>query len=225
MVKKLVLALKRRYRTNICCIVFSLCFISSRAQEGVRYMGLEVNFGTKSGSLTSDHDAIDGMNVMVEGGTLGLVIGNQVVKTRLHVSGFYYSSARVEHTVNIFASGLIFNFYPINLINKSGKALNPYVCSGIAYNILRFEGYYTIDDSKVNYSRSSAPYIGKIAIPSATAGLGLEWRLPRIYDFIHIFAEARYSYILSSMEDKVFRNTRIDNPTSVNAGVSFGFLR
>ena len=207
------------------CIFLLLSFISSPAQEHKRYLGFEVNFGTKSTELSSEYEAINGMNVVVEGGTLGLVIGNQIVKSRLQVSGFYYSSAKVKHTVNVFASGLIFNFYPLSLISKSERALNPYLCSGLAYNILRFDGYYTTQDSKINYSRSSAPYIGKIAIPAASAGVGLEWRLPRMYDFIHLFAEARYSCIFGRNADQVFENTRIDNPTSINAGVSFGFLR
>jgi hypothetical protein len=209
----------------VCCIFLLLSFISSHAQEHKRLLGFEVNFGTKSTELTSEYDAIDGMNVVVEGGTVGLVIGNQIVKSRLQVSGFYYSSAKVKHTVNVFASGLIFNFYPLNLINKSERALNPYLSSGITYNILKFNGYYTTEDSKINYSRSSAPYIGKIAIPATSAGAGLEWRLPRMYDFIHLFAEARYSWIFGRKADQVFRNTKIDNPTSINVGVSFGFLR
>ena len=225
MVNNLVSVLKRTRRFSLFCIFLSLRFISSNAQEDLSYVGFEVNFGIKSTQLTSDHNAIDGMTLMVEGGTLGFVIGNHSLKTRLQASGFYYSGATVEHTVNVFASGLVVNFYPINLMNRASEALNPYMTSGITYNILKFEGYYTIEDSKINHSRSSAPYIGKICIPSATAGFGLEWRLPRIYDFIHIFAEARYSYNLKSNSDEVLRHTTIDNPVSVNAGVNFGFLR
>lgn len=225
MTKKIASALNRIQRVIICCVILSLYFVASNAQKDIRYMGFEVNFGTKSTKLTSDYKEIDGMDVIVEGGTLGLVVGNQIIKTRVHLSGFYYSMARVRHTVNVFASGVIFNFYPINLIKKSGQALNPYLSSGITYNILKFEGHYTNHDNRINYSRSTAPYIGKIAVPSASAGFGLEWRLPRALDFIHIFAEAQYSHILKSNADEVLRYTQIDHPTSINAGVSFGFLR
>lgn len=208
-------------------IVLFLLFNSAFAQDDYRYFGLAADFGVKSTTLSSDLVAIDGMDVGVEGGSLGFVAGNEVLKSRFRVAGFYYSSSKVRHSVNIFASGAAFNIYPIKVLNKSRQALNPYVSGGIDYNNLKFRGYYvsTTPDRKTNYSRSSAPYIGRIGTVGGTAGVGLEWRLPYEYDFVHLFAEARYTWIFRSKADEVLKNTRAENPTSINIGVSFGFLR
>ena len=190
-----------------------------------RYVGFEANFGFKTTKLTSDVAAIHNMNVVEEGGSLGFVIGNQVVKTRVQAAGFYYSNSSVKHTVNMVESALIVNIYPLKFINKSKQALNPYVTGGLDYSTMKFFGYYNVPDAKVNYSSSSAPYIGKIVSTRGTVGGGIEWRLPQMHDFVHLFAEARYSFGVSRDADEFFRNTTIANATSVNIGISFGFLR
>jgi hypothetical protein len=190
-----------------------------------RYFGFEVHFGAKTTRIVSDFMSIHNMDVLDEGGTLGLLFGNEVVKTRLQMAGFYYSSSRVRHTVNIVTSGMMINVYPLRFLSNSRQALNPYVSTGLEYNFIKFEGYYATLDKKINYSRSAAPYIGKIASIYGTAGVGIEWRLPRMYDFVHIFAEFRYSWVGNREADELLKNTSVCNVTSMNAGVSFGFLR
>lgn len=207
------------------CVATTIVQAQDASNSHHRYFGFEANFGAKATRISSDLTAIHDMDVLDEGGSLGFVMGNQVVKTRLQAAGFYYSSSSVEHTVNIVTSGILLNVYPLKLINKTRQALNPYVSGGVDYNIIKFRGCYTNPDSKINYSRSSAPYIGKIASTCGTAGAGLEWRLPQMYDFVHIFAEARYSWTVHRNADEVFKNTTVANPTSINIGVSFGFLR
>jgi hypothetical protein len=214
-------------------VVFFLAFVfmstTVHAQRfrnsSYRYIGFEANFGVKTTKLNSDVAAIHNMDVMEEGGSLGLVIGNQAVKTRVQAAGFYYSNSGVKHTVNMVESALIFNIYPLKFINKSKQALNPYVSGGLDYSTMKFFGYYNSPDAKVNYSSSSAPYIGKIVSTRGTVGGGIEWRLPQMHDFVHLFAEARYSFGVSQKADEFFGNTNVANSTSVNIGVSFGFLR
>lgn len=152
-------------------------------------------------------------------------MGNQVVKTRLQAAGFYYSNASVKHTVNMVESALLVNVYPLKFINKSRQAINPYVSGGVDYSTLKFFGYYNNPDAKINYSSSAAPYIGKIVSTRGTVGGGFEWRLPQMRDFVHLFAEARYSWAIDQSADALFKNTSVANSTSVNIGVSFGFLR
>jgi hypothetical protein len=190
-----------------------------------RYFGFEANFGVKSTKLTSDLSAIHNMGVMEEGGSLGFVMGNQIVKTRLQAAGFYYSNSSVKHTVNMVESAILFNVYPLKFINKSKQAINPYVSGGVDYSTLKFFGYYNNPDKKINYSSSSAPYIGKIAMTRGTVGGGIEWRLPQMRDFVHIFAEARYSWAITQDADEFYKNTTVANSTSINIGVSFGFLK
>ena len=122
-------------------------------------------------------------------------------------------------------SSVMVNIYPIKLINKSRQAINPYVSGGVDYSTLKFFGYYNTPDAKINYSSSSAPYIGKIVTTRGSLGGGIEWRLPQMNDFVHVFAEARYGWGVSQDGDEYFKNTSVANSTSVNIGVSFGFLR
>lgn len=191
-----------------------------------RYFGLEAAFGSKFTRLSSDLPAIDKMGVVEEGGSLGFVIGNQIVKTRLQAAGFYYSNSSVKQTVNMVESALLINVYPLKFINRSRQALNPYISTGVDYSTLKFFGYYGLaDNAKINYSSSSSPYLGKVAATRGKVAAGLEWRLPQMRDFVHIFAEVRYSWNLKSEGDKLFANTTAANATAVNVGVSFGFLR
>lgn len=192
-----------------------------------RYFGLEASFGMKASTISSDVEAIDNMRLAEEGGSIGLVMGNQVVKGRLQVAGFYYSNSSVKHTVNMVESSLQFNVYPLKFINKSKQALNPYVSGGVDYATLKFFGYYNNPEStkKINYSSSSAPFIGKIASTQGTVGAGIEWRLAQVRDFVHLFAEAKYSFSMAQDADEFYKNTKVSNSTSINIGVSFGWLR
>lgn len=192
-----------------------------------KYIGFEANFGMKSTRLSSDLEAIHNMNVMEEGGSVGLVLGNQIIKGRIQAAGFYYSNSSVKHTVNMMESAMIVNIYPLKLINKSRQAINPYVSGGVDYSTMKFFGHYNNSEptKKINYSGSSAPFLGKIAATRGTVGAGVEWRLPQMYDFVHLFAEARYSYGITQDADELFKNTKVSNATSINIGVSFGLLR
>src|SRR5687768_12126162 len=95
-----------------------------------RYFGLEANFGVKTSALTSDVEAINNMRLVEEGGSIGLVMGNQVVKGRMQIAGFYYSNSSVKQTVNMIESSLQANVYPLKFINKSKQSINPYFSGG-----------------------------------------------------------------------------------------------
>jgi hypothetical protein len=191
-----------------------------------RYIGLEAHFGVKASNIISDLEPIHNMRLMEEGGSIGLVMGNQVIKGRMQVAGFYYSNSSVKHTVNMVESSLQLNVYPLKFINRSRQAINPYVSGGVDYAMLKFFGHYNNPEGKkINYSSSSAPYIGKIATTRGTIGAGIEWRLPQVSDFVHLFAEAKYSFAMAQDADEFYKNTTISNSTSVNIGVSFGWLR
>jgi|SRR5687768_11629658 hypothetical protein len=209
----------------IVCLHATLSQAQGLRNSNYRYVGFEANLGVKSTKLASDLAAINNMGVMQEGGSLGLVFGNQVVKTRLQAAGFYYSNSSVKHTVNLVESALQLNIYPIKLINKSKQAINPYISGGVDYSTMKFFGYYDNPEAKINYSSSSAPYLGKIAATRGTVGGGIEWRLSQVSDFVHLFAEARYSWGVKRDADELFQNTKVANATSINVGVSFGFLR
>ena len=212
-------------RCYVSVLFLCLPFVAKAQQTESRYTGFEVNFGIKSTKLTSDLSAISNMEVMEEGGSLGFVMGNDFLKARLQAVGFYYSSSSVRQTVNMIESALMVNLYPIAMLTQKGCALNPYVSGGADYSSMKFFGHYGGTDTQFNFSSSRAPYVGQVLSTRGTVGAGLEWRLKRDFDFVHLFAEARYSFNVSRDADEVFAKTQVANTTSVNLGVSFGFLR
>jgi len=217
---------------TLALVLFIVVQISSVNAQGLRnsnyrYVGFEANFGVKSSKLSSDLAALNNMNLVEEGGSVGLVMGNQLVKGRMQVAGFYYSNSTVKHTVNLVESSLGLNVYPLKFINKSRQAINPYVSGGVDYSTMKFFGFYNETDAnrKINYSSSSAPFLGKVSSTRGTVGAGVEWRLPQMHDFVHLFAEARYAWTVAQDSDELFMNTTVSNSTSINIGVSFGILR
>ena len=121
---------------TLALVLFIVVQISSVNAQGLRnsnyrYVGFEANFGVKSSKLSSDLAALNNMNLVEEGGSVGLVMGNQLVKGRMQVAGFYYSNSTVKHTVNLVESSLGLNVYPLKFINKSRQAINPYVSGGV----------------------------------------------------------------------------------------------
>lgn len=220
------------FKTILIVSLLSFAGIANAQAQGYRnsqyrYFGLEANFGVKTSALTSDVEAINNMRLVEEGGSIGLVMGSQVVKGRMQVAGFYYSNSSVKHTVNMIESSLQANVYPLKFINKSKQSINPYFSGGVDYATLKFFGYYNNPEStkKINYSGSSAPFIGKIASTRGTVGAGIEWRLAQVNDFVHVFAEAKYSFAMAQDADEFYKNTKVSNSTSINIGVSFGWLR
>jgi hypothetical protein len=216
---------------SIFVLLLTVCTVLGHVQaqefrnSQYRYIGFEGNFGTKASKISSDLKCIDDMHLKEEGGSIGLVMGNQVVKGRMQVAGFYYSSSSVKYTVNSIGSSLQLNVYPLKFINRSRQAINPYISGGAGYSTLKFFGYYNNPEGKkINYS-SSAPLIGKIAYIRGTVGFGIEWRLPQVSDFVHLFAEAKYSFAMKQNADEFYKNTNVSNLTAVNIGVSFGWLR
>lgn len=211
--------------TFLICAAFTTTAQELFEKKRYRYAGFEANFGVKSAKISSNIPQIHGMDVKQEGGSLGFVVGNVWLKTRLQVAGFYYSNSSVPQTVNLLESALVVNIYPINLITRQFCALNPYVGFGGDYSSYKFFGYYAQDNVQYNYSSSSAPYVGRTMITRGGVAAGLEWRLNRESDFIHIFGEYRCSVNAARDADAPFENTKIGNGGTVNLGVSFGFLK
>src|SRR5688572_1361302 len=77
-------------------------------------LGLEVTFGIKSFSLSSDINAIDNLKVLAEGGTLGVTIGSGILKGKVR-QGYYYSASNVGKTIDYVRSAGVINFYPLDL--------------------------------------------------------------------------------------------------------------
>src|SRR5690606_38985369 len=116
------------------------------------------------------------LNVTQEGGSIGVVYGNEAVRTHVQLLGLYYSSSGVSRTVDQVTSGVNVNFYPLQLVTGRSLAFSPYILTGASYNNVRFLGHYLNNpDEPVNYSTTREPYLGSVKGINAKAGIGLEW--------------------------------------------------
>ncbi len=203
------------------------CTVQAQSIRPFKYMGFEASFGVRSFEIKSSIPQLNSMPVVQEGGSLGVLFGNDFLRAKVRVAGFYYSSASVPRTVDLFESEGFVNFYPLNYIRSGENALDVYLIAGISMDNIKFYGHYlTAEGEKVNYSTSSEPYLGKISQLNATGGLGLEYKLPTQAGFIHLFGEAKYgSPFQSGTDSESFKNTSIRNFTSISVGVSFGVTR
>lgn len=203
------------------------CSVQAQSFRPIKYMGFEVAFGGRAFKINSDIAAISDLRVMEEGGSLGVIFGNDYMRAKLRAAGFYYSSSKVSRTVDLFESEALLNFYPLQYLRKSNSALDIYLIGGITMDDIKFFGHYLIaDKTNINYSVTNEPYLGKRTQFNATVGVGLEYRLPMEYDFVHLFVEAKHGRPFQSLTSSdSFINTKISDLTSISVGVSFGIIR
>jgi len=203
------------------------CAAQGQSFRPFKYMGFEGTFGARSFKINSSITQLNQMAVLGQGGTLGLVFGNDILRTKVRAAGFYYSSSSTPRTIDLFESEALLNFYPLEYFRRYENALDIYLIGGVGIDNIKFYGHYLSEDTqKVNYSTNDEPYLGKLSQINLTGGLGLEYQLTINDDFVHLFAEAKYGRALHSSADRVaFENTSIKDFSSINIGVSFGICR
>jgi hypothetical protein len=216
------------------CLIFSIILAGglqsgSLMAQGLKQfarkyqVGFEGSFGIKSFTISSNIAKIDGLNVVEEGGTFGMVAGTKIARVRIR-QGFYYSSSSVTQTVDEVRSSVGVNFYPLQLFTTNAKLL-PYITMGVERNIFKMHGFYGDDGStRHNYSVSEAPYLGKISTIQSSIGLGLEYRIKIPGHFVGFFAEARYGKNMRTVSStKLFTETGISDQIGMNVGITYGY--
>jgi hypothetical protein len=208
-------------------LIMSLYSITTRAQQvnSLHFMGLEGMFGVRSFTLKSNIDELNGLRVTEEGGSAGVTMGNAFYKVNARLLGFYYSASHVSRTVDMFEVETTLNVYPLQLLKNYRSAFNVYLSGGLTMDKVKFFGHYLYaDKADVNYSDIREPYLGKITHVLGTAGVGVEYRLPR-FDFVHLFAEARMGMPIQKINHgNAFEQTAMRDYTAISIGVSFGKL-
>ena len=191
------------------------------------YKGFVVNFGTQASQLSSNIADINQADLRQSGGQVGLIYGNHIAKAKLGLLGYYTSAGNTAGTTDLYKSNAAVNFYPLAWILKRSAVVEPYFTGGLDYDQFKFYGFYVNrEPGEPNYSQAEAPYLGKIKQVNATFGAGIEIKFKDAYDFIHMFAEARYGHNLSSQSDEaLFAATTIRDQTQVIIGITFGAYR
>ena len=191
------------------------------------YKGFVASFGTRSATLNSSIAPLHETALIQHGGKVGLVAGNDIVRAKLGLLGYYTSGGNSAGTTDLYSSNIAVNLYPLSWITKSSGMIEPYITAGLDYDQHKFYGYYLNQEpGNTNYSQAEAPYLGKIKQVNATAGLGVEVKLRDDLDFVHLFTEFRYGHNLSTKtQDSAFSGTAVTGQTQLVLGISFGSRR
>lgn len=210
-------------------IVFNALLV--QAQENFKkikrdYFGFTASFATKSSSLSSNYAAIDKMDVLQQGGALGVLWGSRGFQTKLS-GGYYPSTDHVAHTTDLVQLEINTNLYPIYMIQKKSSIIEPYFTFGISKSYYKLYGFYTNEQSNLNnnYSVSIEPYLGNLNLYNAVIGAGLEINLLDDYEFCKLFVDARYSSPVSKKSSYDFTQTSASSQVSISVGISFGTNR
>lgn len=195
--------------------------------SNVPYKGLDVSFGTRLFTLQSDISELANLPVIQDGGQAGILLGNDVIRMKAGIAGFFYSANKVPRTVDLFQSDIALNVYPLMFSKDVYSRVHPYLAAGAVYDKIKFFGHYLSNDkSVINYSTSKEPFLGSTNQLRAMAGVGVEWSvLSNGRDFIHIYTELKYSNTVTQRASiEVFNNTVSPAQWLVNLGVRFGSL-
>src|SRR5688572_4773442 len=209
----------------IIVLVIQSQIVTAQLLKNMQFKGIDVSFGTRSFELQSDITEISSLEVMQDGGQLGVIFGNDVIRTKIGLAGFYYSSNSVCYQVDLFQSDIAFNVYPLMMISGAYTKVQPYLTGGAAYDKTKFFGHYlNPDKTTINYSTSKVPFLGSVNQLRGSFGAGIEYHLlDNGRDFIHFFTEIKYGKALAGKTSfAAFENTSISDQLLVNVGVRFG---
>lgn len=227
-----MMELKTKSRVTILIVLgLSFCAVQTAMAQGLKQfaneyqLGFESSFGINSFKINSNIPEINNLNVVGEGGTIGIVCGAKGVVAKVR-QGFFYSASSVAHTIDEMRSTAILNVYPLHFLNAESR-LRPYLLLSIERSGYRMHGYYDGGDhSKRNYSVSEAPFLGKISAVQSGIGGGLEYRIKTPGHFVALFAETRYSKAIRvTSSNNLFSQTRSSGQLMMNLGVAFGYYR
>jgi hypothetical protein len=210
-------------------VALTVSTLNSNAQSfenrKVYYRGIEGGFGAHTFQMNSDISAIDKSSATLAGGKLGVVFGNNIVRTKIGF-GYYASTAGIAGSVDLYRNTASVNFYPLNALTKKQSRVEPYITAGVAYNNIKMYGYYMSNDNgKLNYSTFQAPYLGSIKQVNGTIGTGLEIKIMEKHDFVHFITEVVWGGNIFHSHTETFHNSSVNKQMTVNVGLSFGVRR
>lgn len=208
-------------------------YIRPRHADKKLYLGFDASFGTRLFQVQSNVAAIHKMNVLEEGGTAGILFGNDVAQVKLR-QGYFYSASRVRYTTDLIETGFEININPLQLGRLSWRRCEPYVLAGVTRNAIKFHGHYLDvsgantygegrDSQKPNYSHSEMPYLGAVVSARLDAGVGMMYHVRVMDSFLRFFGEVRYGYTVGGSATPQFENTSTAHQLSFSLGTSFGW--
>jgi hypothetical protein len=190
--------------------------------SSARY-GVGASFGIRNSSVESNLGDLSGMKLYQEGGSLEAFMEKGAINARVHV-GYFSSGSSVKHTIDLLESGLSMSFHPFLMQGVTARRVSPYIVSALMAGRNHFYGFYADEDTRhINYSRESAPYVGKVMSVHLNAGMGLQYRLVDENQYMLFFAEVQKPIELYEESAGILSGTSVHGDLSINIGLAFGF--
>ncbi len=204
-------------------VISAMYAVTTNAQSSLQ-MGFEGRFGVRSVNV-ENLPSLGSAKASLSGGSVGFVVGNDVVRAAIGVLGYYESDGGIDGTMQLTESSFSVNVYPLSLIFKS-PVVEPYLTGGLSFDRMSFHGYYLNGEpGNVNYSYGVLPELGKVKEVNALAGAGIAFRIVDNHHFVQAFTEVKYGYNLSSTGTTAFSDTHTAASMIATAGVRFGMNR
>lgn len=189
------------------------------------FFGYEIGIGVQSYSLKSNISRINNLNVLREGGYVGIKLANKRVALRAN-AGLYYSDASVGYSIDHLDGTVSGNIYLLRLGKAHPHTFEPYALVALSYQRAAFFGSY-LETGPQNNSYGNEHKLGSVRWYSGEVGAGVEFQLLNDnLQFLHFFAEAKCGMPISySSSNADYSQTYISVPVAFTLGVTFGRIR
>jgi hypothetical protein len=212
-----------------------------------KYFGLEASVGPKELSVKSNISAINGIKIAEDAMVFGMFLGNESIAGKARF-GMVRSAGESSGVIEIQDKHAGVNLFPLKIAGAKSSWIRPYVIAGMDFTNFKFYGTYELpppssrngsqhscplesemtDDAAAAPAPSDAPprkdqLLGKMNTTSFNTGVGLNIHISGETHFINFFAEASHGFLLSTKAMVLeYKDTRVSDSFSINAGVSFG---
>jgi hypothetical protein len=197
---------------------------SQYSQPGM-YKGLQASFGYRALNIRSNIAEVTDMNAGFGGSQIGILFGSDILRINLGLFGYYFSTGDMIGSIDLYTNNMGANFYPLSAFRGKKDILSPYISVGANLDRMKFYGHYLQSpDTKINYSISQEPYLGKITQLNSFFGLGIDARLMQESgQFVHLFTELKYGAKMASQaSDQTYTGTHSTRQVALNIGLRFG---
>jgi len=202
-------------------------------------VAFQAGLGTRSFSVQSDIDYLNGNRSTLEGWQSSLMIGGKMVRLRSGFGAFKTNKSKSSDIKQASIAGLV-NLYPLNMLGKAYKYFHPYATIGIDVSAFQFSGSQIPAAASIfsnpNTLTPCQLLAPKTAIPDSNVtnsakmtstqligGAGVELSFVKEGYFFSMFGEARYGQPIGiTTQNQVLNNTYVNENIALLFGIAFG---
>jgi hypothetical protein len=188
------------------------------------FVGLGASLGVAHQNVHSTYKALDGINLIQEGGYLFGTAGTPALRGRLGI-GFYYSAASVPQTIDLFSLSAQGELHLLPALGNHRSKWSPYLVAGVTRNHHSFRGLHPSSYNNTNYSIAIEPLLGTVTSILLATGGGLAHQFTLGDNFLNLFAECTSLYAIQNKTETELGRISLSDIMGLSIGMSFGKRR